>query len=88
MNLIEIIALLNHRKQRATYGAVASYLSINTMFLCGQLGQRRPEVSWIVNRDNWEPTGYTENQKHPDLKKKPNVITSEQELHEFIAASR
>jgi len=71
LNLDGIVAQLDQKKQRATYGAVAEVVGV----LPRGLMSRRTKsfrYSWIVaattsqgSRRGW-PTGYTKNQIHPD----------------------
>ncbi|MGF1740155.1 hypothetical protein L4C34_03550 [Vibrio profundum] len=56
--LNQIIGYLNENGIRATYGAVADVLGVNAQSVGMLLGERRPEVSWVVNRKTGMPTGY------------------------------
>ena len=71
LSLDGIVARLNERQQRATYGAVAELVGV----LPRGLMSGRPkdfQNSWIVAASNGQesrrgwPTGYTNNQIHPE----------------------
>ena len=67
MSLDDIVDLLDHHGQRATYGAVAALLGHSPRSLLrGQERGRR--FSWIVNRETGRPTGYQEDQIDPRLR--------------------
>ena len=71
LSLDGIVAQLNERKQRATYGAVAYLVGVLPRGLMS--GREKGYTdSWVVaatrsdgSRRGW-PTGYTKNQIHPD----------------------
>jgi hypothetical protein len=79
-----VLRYLNKRKQRCTYGAFADAIGVNVKKVAGLLGERRPEASWVVNRETLKPTGYEPEQEHPDLYKNDEVITSARALVEAI----
>jgi hypothetical protein len=91
MELDEIVAKLNERKQRATYGAVARILGVLPRGL--MVGRsRRPRYSWVVagsgSRRGW-PTGYTKEQIDPDclrqiLEHLDNIIDDPEELKRWL----
>ena len=83
-SLEEIVDLLNKYHVRATYGAVAAYLSRPATFLMSNL-QREPRYSWIVNQDTLLPTGYDEAQKHVDLEVNKMVLKDGRHLREWLA---
>lgn len=83
----EILALLNDRKIKATYNAVAAAIGIHhtqLVKLFPLLGERRPRASWVVNKGTLEPTHYSEDQKHPDLNSAKYVITDGPELRRIL----
>jgi len=80
----KIVKYLNTVKTRCTYGAVAEILGVNSRSVGMYLGQRRPEVSWIVNAKTGEPTDYEESEKHPDLYRKNHIIKSAEVLRRNI----
>jgi hypothetical protein len=68
VDLDDIVAKLNERKQRATYGAVAGILGVLPRGLMGGR-QRNQKYSWVVAKTGsgrGRPTGYTNEQIHPD----------------------
>jgi hypothetical protein len=75
-----ILDYLNTVKIRATYQAVAGALGIHYDNTVPLLGVRRPEASWVVEKDTHEPISYRAPQKHPDLYEDSEVIYSEVEL--------
>ena len=83
-----VIDTLNTVQRRATYGAVASVIGGVEPRCVGavlqQVGGRGPRNSWVVNGDNWLPTGYSGDQLHPRLTQSEHVIDSEDELRAWI----
>lgn len=76
----DILAFLNDRKIRATYGAVAALVGVNMQSLAAQLQDRRTEASWVVNASSGLPTGYGVDQMHPALLDNPEIIRTATEL--------
>jgi hypothetical protein len=76
VTLEEILQFLNHEQVRATYGAVAEVLGISPRSMGARLGTRRPEVSWIVSAENGLPTGYSQDEWHPALLSRGEIIAS------------
>ncbi len=80
-----IVGYLNDHRVRASYGAVAEALGIHHVRdLAPLLGERRPEVSWIVNKGTGMPTGYSEEQTHSDLKSSTKFVTDSALLRHMI----
>lgn len=79
-DLQRIVDHLNKRKIRATYSAVADALGVMPQSMGPLLGTRRPEASWIVNKETGEPTGYHESELHPELRSKSEILSSAIEL--------
>lgn len=75
-----ILRFLNSEKIRCTYGAIADALGVNVMKVAGLLGRRRPEASWVVNKNTLRPTGYDPEEEHPSLYDSDRVIASGAEL--------
>jgi hypothetical protein len=48
--------------------------------------QRDQRHSWVVSRKSGEPTGYSADQIHPDLRERPEVFRTKEELSRFLAA--
>jgi hypothetical protein len=80
VTLDEILAFLNDRHIRATYGAVGEVVGVIPRSLGALLGTRRPEASWIVNAADGLPTGYAQDECHPALFSKPDIIATGREL--------
>jgi alkylated DNA nucleotide flippase Atl1 len=80
VTLPEILAFLNEKEIRATYGAVAGVLGLPPRSLGAALGSRRPEASWIVNAESELPTDYDHTHIHPALFRRSEVIRTQYEL--------
>ena len=85
-SLAEIIRFLNHEQVRATYGAVAKVLGAIPRTMGDKLGPRRIEASWIVSTATGLPIDYGEDEMHPALLKKIDVITTGGELTKRMSA--
>jgi hypothetical protein len=86
-SLADILRFLNDAQIRATYGAVAEVLGVVPRSLGALLGDRRPEASWIVAGANGLPTGYSQDEWHPALLNRGEIIGSGRELLLRMAAS-
>ncbi len=84
----EILDYLCIMETRCTYKAVAEVLGIIPQSVGHLLGQKRPEASWVVNGRTKEPTGYTDNQKHPRLHINNVIIRSGEKLQRGLHAYR
>ena len=80
-----ILSCLNKTKIRCTYSAVGSVLGVDAKSVGALLGEKRPEASWVVSKAKHEPSGYSEEQKHPDLFTNPEVVDSEDEMRALLA---
>ena len=76
----EILEFLNEKRIRCTYTAVAEAIGTVPMSVSSYLGRRRPKASWVVSMKNGTPTGYSENERHPDLLRTEKIIDSGLEL--------
>src|SRR5262245_16334112 len=76
VSLDEIVEFLNDQQVRPTYGAVAEVLGLVPRSLGVHLGPRRPEASWIVNANSGLPTDYSQDEWHPALLDKGDIIAS------------
>lgn len=65
--------------QRATYGSVAAVLGQAPRSLMHGR-QRAPEYSWIVSAQNHHPTGYADDEKHPSLEERAEVLSTREQL--------
>ena len=81
--LDKILDLLASNRQRATYGAVAKIVDRPAAFLMGGR-PRDPRHSWIVNQETHLPTGYEPVEMHPDLELHDDVISTSQELYDWL----
>ena len=78
--IIVVVDYLNEVKTRCTYNAAAKALAITPQALKKLLGERRPENSWLVSSGTGEPTGYTDEEKHPELHRTTRIIKSAEVL--------
>jgi hypothetical protein len=86
VTLPEILEFLNAEQVRATYGAVGGVIGVVPRALGAHLGTRTAEASWIVNGETGLPTDYTQNEMHPALLSKNEVISSGIELTMRLSA--
>ena len=82
--LDQILDALNEYRVRATYGAVGKLVHQPASFLMNDL-PRTPRHSWIVNKETHEPTGYSDEQKHPDLRMHSMVLEKSAALQDWLA---
>lgn len=82
--LEEVVDFLNRRRLRATYGAVADFTGSNATFLMSPI-ERAPRYSWIVNQKTMLPTGYSDAECHPELRRSTFVIRTGDELRDWMA---
>jgi hypothetical protein len=79
VTLDQVLDALDSARQRATYGAVASVLGKSPrMLMRGRTRDQRH--SWIVNRNSGKPTGYSDDELHPDLERNAHIIDTPIEL--------
>jgi hypothetical protein len=83
----EILACLNRRKTRATYGAVGALLHRIPRSVGRLLGPRRRAASWVVTVRTGKPSGYEKGQIHRELAGSPLIDTGER-LLELLAQDR
>ena len=81
--LDQILDALNEYRVRATYGAVGRLVDQPASFLMNDL-PRTPRNSWIVNKETHEPTGYSDDQKHPDLRMHSMVLEKAAALQDWL----
>ena len=84
MNITTILAALNDRKVRATYGAVGELMGIHPKLVSQHLGTSRPEASWVVSKSTGMPTGYLDANCHKDLQSNLQIISTAEELANLI----
>ena len=80
----EILEFLNEERIRCTYTAVGEVIGTIPISVSRYLGRKRPEASWVVSKENRTPTGYSENERHPDLFRTEKIIQSGHELVKAI----
>ena len=83
-----ILRILNERKMRATYGAVACILETHPLSVGRRyLKEPRPEASWVVaktGKGKGKPTGYEDSDIHPELCSDPRIIKSCCKLRKWL----
>ncbi len=82
-DLDSIIDMLDRFHQRATYGAVAAIVNKSPRSLMSGR-DRNPRSSWIVSRETGAPSGYSEEQVHPALGERENVISTPEGLRVWL----
>ena len=75
-DLVKFVEFLQRNKLRATYRAIAEAADVPPRSIGQLLGMRCPLASWVVSATTGEPTGYSENEKHPDLRLNSEIIKS------------
>ena len=75
-----VLDYLNQVKTRCSNNAAAEALGITAPALKKQLGERRPETSWLVNSGTGDPAGFTDEEKHPELYRTTRIIKSAEVL--------
>ena len=71
-------------KTHCTNGTAAERIGIKAQSVGKYLGERRPEVSWVVNATTKEPSGYSDSEKHTELYRTDRVIVSAEVLRRNI----
>lgn len=84
----EVLACLQAGKTRCTYGAMAGLLGIEPQNVGRILGPRGPAASWVVSASTHRPTGYKQDEMHPDLFHRERVIDSAEELKQYVHERR
>jgi hypothetical protein len=82
-----VLALLQAKQTRCTYGALAEYVGANPRDVSVYLTPRRAEASWVVSKKTKLPTGYESYQIHPDIAANEHVIETGKELEELFKHS-
>jgi hypothetical protein len=81
--LDSILDQLEQFRQRATYGSVAKLLNRPPRNLMAGR-DRDPHSSWIVSRDTGMPTGYSDEQMHPELTARETILSTPNELAAWL----
>ena len=74
--LPEILEFLDAEQVRASYGAVGELLGVIPRAMGARLGPHTHERSWIVNADTGQPTDYSQEETHPSLFRRAEIIAS------------
>jgi len=81
--LDSVLEQLDRYHQRATYGAVAAVVdSSPRSLMTGR--DREPASSWVVSRKDGRPTGYSDEQTHPDLEARDEILSSAEALRVWL----
>lgn len=79
-----VLDVLERFHQRATYGAVAGVVDSSPRSL--MTGRPRDlRHSWVVSRQNGQPTGYPSDQIDPALESRERILGSPDELRGWLA---
>lgn len=86
-SLESVLKTLELKRQRASYEAVAGVVGSTAQnVMKGR--PKTPRNSWVVNGETCMPTGYSSEEKHPDLEAHEEVIKKAEELKKWLAMSR
>lgn len=80
--LEHVLDALERHRQRATADAVAAFVDADHTVLAGR--PRDPRHSFIVNRVTGLPSGYRADEWHPELRARPYVISSIEQLDDWL----
>ena len=84
--LTEILHRLQDGRQRATYGAVAGVLNAVPLYLMSGR-PRNPLHSWVVSAKTHQPSKYLPDEKHSELETHDRVLTTQDELRDWLNRS-
>jgi hypothetical protein len=80
----QILRLLETHSQRATYGALGNVVGQPARSVMNGL-ERNPLHSWIVRKSDGQPTGYQQVEKHPDLTRRPAILSDGAQLAAWLS---
>ncbi len=83
LTLDQILDILQHNRQRATFGAVAGVLGREPLSLFDGY-PRTPRTAWVVSKSTSQPTGHKKSELPPDFVLNAHVITTKEELLRWI----
>ena len=83
-----VLIALNSHKIRATYGAVGEYLGIPAISVGRLLGDKNPVSCWVVSARTGMPTGYAEQDCHPELLAKSTILTASEDLKALVEQAK
>jgi len=78
--LVPIVRFLACKRVKATYRAVGEAIGVPARSVGARLGARSTLASWVVSCKTGEPTGYTDAEKDPDLRRASATITNGKDL--------
>jgi len=78
--LDQILDFLIRNRIRATYGAVGTVIGLPAQSVGKALGRRCPRASWVVRTRDGEPSGYTTQEKDPNLNPTTDIIRTGADL--------
>ncbi len=81
----QLLDCLNSMKKRCTYDAAGAVIGVPAMGVGQQLGEIRPEASWIVSQETGLPLGYEKEQMHPDLLLNDEIVEDVETLRALLA---
>ena len=84
--LTTLLYRLQDGRQRATYGAVAGMLGAVPLYVMSGR-PRNPLHSWVVSAKTGQPSKYEPDQIHADLLAHDRVLTTADELRDWLGAS-
>ena len=82
-SLDAILDELERFHQRATYEAVAALIGRPPHYLTNA-PPRNSRHSWVVNDATGQPTAYFADQIHPDITSRARVLSSAEELENWL----
>ena len=81
--LDHLLDTLHTHRQRATEAAVAEFVGVGTQeLLAGR--PREARHCWIVNRVTHLPSGWRRDDWHPELRVKPVVLSTLEQLDDWL----
>jgi len=83
VTLDQVLDILQHHRQRATFGAVAEVLGREPRNLFDGY-PRTPRTAWVVSKGTGQPTGYKQSELPPGFFTNAHVITNKEELIRWI----
>ncbi len=86
VTLEHVLMFLGRNRLRATYEAVGQVIGVPTIGVGGELGERRRDASWVVSATSGLPTGYADDDLHPDLLQSDEIIRTGEELRRRMHA--
>jgi len=79
-----VLACLNCKKRRCTYGALGGILGVVPRSVGQYLGNRRRRASWVVRKDTGTPSSYAPDQLAAGLCDGPKPISCPEKLRRLV----